>query len=207
MKRSMTFGRPALLCSALLLALTAALTPANAQTVPTISAGDRLIGQIANLTGSPTSPDSFSLQLGTASVDLRVAPNRVVLRPLSGEAEVEGLTNGDYATVNVRRVKRVWVVVRITFDVQPFAPLRQISGMVQRVSPDGMHVLLRLDQAKTLQLRITRQTRVHVDGRIADSQLLTKGSSVQALLLRTNGIWVAIDLDVHSQYPLSLIRP
>ena len=175
----------------------------EAQTAPALGPGDRLIGRIANLTGSPTSPDSFSLQLGNSSVDLRVAPNHVVLRPLSGEAEVEGLTNGDFAAVALRRIKHSWVVGRITFDVQPFAPLRQTNGTVVRLSPDGLRLLLRLDSVRVLQIRLTHLTRVRVDGRFTDPQsALIRGGTVQALLLRMSGYWLAIDLDLHTQNPL-----
>lgn len=207
MKPYFSRARLAALFGAVALSLAGILTPVHAQIATTVGVSDRLIGQVTNLIGSPTRPDGFSLQLGTSSVDLHVAPNRVTLRPLSGEAEVEGLANGDYALVNVRRVKRAWMVVRITFDVQPFAPLRQISGTLLRISPDGMRAVLRLDPTHTLLFRVTRQTRLRLDGRFTDPLTgLTKGSAVQGLLLRVNGVWAAIDLDARSQGPLFSAR-
>lgn len=191
--------RAVALSCGLFLSLAGALPHAAAQTAPPVAGFDRtrLIGEVANLQGPTSNPDSFSLQLGYLTVDLHITPNTTYVAR-SAEAQIEGLVNGDYAFVVTRRVRHVLIAFRIVFDVQPFHPLREFTGAVVRVSPDQMHLVMKLlDTTRTFSLRLTRQTRFKIDGRIADiPPALVKGEAIQIVALQRNG-WIAFDVDVH----------
>lgn len=195
------FPKSAVAVLALMVALALNLAPAGAQTVPIVHSYDRVhfIGQVSNVLGSSTIPDSLSLQLGTLAIDLRTIP-RTTIKANSAEAQVEGLVNGDYALVTGRRVKRAWVAVRIVYDVRPFGPLRQFSGTILRVSPNNVRLLLKLDTGHNLWVRASPKAHFRMDGHLLDvPPIFTKGETIQILALNDYG-WTAYEIDLHSPF-------
>lgn len=190
--------RAAVLFCGLLLTF-AGLTPAAAQTAPPRAgfAPNRLVGEVTNLQGPATGPMSFTLELGYLSVDLHITA-RTTFVSRSAEAQIEGLANGDYAFVVARRIKRQLVAMRVSFDIQPFSPLREIDGTVVRVNPVQTRLVIRFSaNNKILVVRLNRQSRYKTDGRIDDfPPILTRGDFVQVLCLQRNGL-IGYEVDVH----------
>jgi hypothetical protein len=156
-------------------------------------------GQITALIGPASNPSGLILQLGTDSIDIRLSA-KTMISGKSAEADVEGLVRGDYAVVRAKRVNRVWFATRITFDVQPIAPLRLVSGMILHVNADGRHFTLRPDVGKgTYFMRVIRQTRFTMDMRPGDAPtMLIKGAVVQILCRKIDGLWTAYTINLRS---------
>jgi hypothetical protein len=180
----------AILIIAVAACLGGVVAPAHAQTPP-VNWPDRthLVGLVSNVIGPDGDPTSFVLQLGTMSVQIGTIPRtRFVARSL--EAQVEKLVAGDYALVVTRRTRDSFIAVRITYDVEPFPPLRALSGTITWVSPDQMRFRLRLDAGgKIVGVRVRPQVRFQIDGRVADTiPTLARGQTVQVLALQHNGL-------------------
>jgi len=182
-----------------------AALPAHGQAVP-VNWPDKthLIGAVTSVIGPAGNPTSFSLELGTLSADIGTIPRtRFVARSL--EAQVEKFVTGDYAMVLIRRVKTGLIAVRITYDVDPFPPLRQLGGTVTWVSQDQMRFRIRLDDGKIMPLRVRPQTRFAIDGKLSDSlPPLLRGQVLQVLALQHNGL-DAYEIDV-TRTALALTR-
>jgi hypothetical protein len=176
-------------------------------TVTTTISASKLAGQITNIMGTSASPTGFTLQLGLQSWTLQI-PLKGIIRAQSAEADVEGLVNNDYASVDARLVKIVdarsvrYVLdaQRTLFDVQPVMPLRLFMGTVARVSPDGRRITIRLDLSRTVVIHPGLMTRYRVDSRATDvPPTLAKGNMVDILARRMgDGSWVAYDLNLRS---------
>lgn len=181
-----------------------AIGPAKAQTVP-IAWPDKthLIGLVTDVVGPAGDPTGFTLQLGTMTADVGTVPRtRFVARSL--EAQVEKFVVGDYALVLIRKTKVGVVAARITYDVVPFPPLRELNGTIQWVRLDQLAFRLRMDPGnRIVVLRIRPQTRFHVDGRPVDIvPTLARGQDVQVLALQRNG-FDAYEIDlVRSAYTM-----
>lgn len=159
---------------------------------------NRLVGQVQNVVGPGASPTGFTLQLGNQTADLKIVP-ATVFAARSAEAEVEGFITGDYALVVARRTDHGLVARRVSFDIQPFLPLRLVTGTLQRVSLNGRHVLVKLDNTRIMWLQITRQTRYRQDGKVvAIPPALTRGMQLQILAVRAYGAWVAADINIRT---------
>jgi hypothetical protein len=173
-----------------------AALPAHGQTPP-VGWPDKthLIGAVTSVIGPAGNPTSFTLELGTLTADIGTNPRtRFVARSL--EAQVEKFVTGDYALVLVRKVKTGLIAVRITYDVDPFPPLRQLSGTVTWVSQDQMRFRMREGDGKIFPLRVRPQTRFSIDGRLSDSlPPLLRGQTIQVLALQRNGL-DAYEIDV-----------
>jgi|SRR5947209_18408192 len=168
----------------------AVVRPAHGQTVP-VAWPDKthLIGIVTDVVGPAGDPTSFGLQLGTMSAGINtISRTRFVARSL--EAQVEKFVSGDYALVTVRRTRTGLVAARITYDVAPFPPLRELSGLIQWVSPDQTRIRLRVDSGnKIVPIRVRPQARYHLDGRITDTiPTLVRGQELQVLALQHNGL-------------------
>jgi hypothetical protein len=191
-------ARAAALTCALLVTVSATAAPARAQstTVEMHPENGRFVGLITNYQGTPLNPIAFTLQLGMETVDLRTYAKTALL-PQSAEAELEGMADGEYALVFVRKMKGVWMAYRIRYDVQPVLPLRKLSGTILRVNPDGMHFQLKLDTAHTVVLRINKDARYVGIAPPAPGEVpvLNKGDLVDVTALFSNG-WVAYEIDV-----------
>lgn len=187
---------------ALLLLLCGAALPAHA--APVRDTGwerARFFGQIVNLIGAKTNPAGFTLQLGTQTTDIRIAPKTTFVAK-SAEAEVEGLLAGDYASIVTKRVNRLLVAVRIVFDVAPINPMHQFTGTIFRVSLDGRRFVVRLDTGKSATLRLSKLVRIHIEGRPTETPaLLLKGEYVQVLAVRESGAWSAYDVTIRASTP------
>jgi hypothetical protein len=183
-------SRLAIVIIALAACLGSAAVPAHSQTPP-VNWPDKthLVGLVSDVIGPDGDPTSFVLQLGTMSVQIGTVPRtRFVARSL--EAQVEKFVAGDYALVLTRRTKEAFVAVRITYDVQPFPPLRALNGMITWVSADQMRFRLRLDPSgRIVPIRVRPQVRFQLDGRAADTiPTLLRGQTVQVLALQHNGL-------------------
>jgi hypothetical protein len=182
----------ALLCGGL------AAAPVGAKGMPNV--GSRLMGVVVSVLGTTDNPNFFTLQLGTDTAVVRIAP-RTVFTPKSAEASLAGFTSGDYAIVTFRRFKGTLVAGRILFDVQPLAPLRLFDGTVMRVAPNGQRFVIRLvGTIHLVNFRLSKTSTLYqLDGSPAISPVtLAKGNDVEILGLNTFGGWVAYTVNLKS---------
>jgi hypothetical protein len=197
--RHSLLARAAALTCALLIAVSATVVPARAQstTVEMHPDNGRFVGLITNYQGTPLNPISFTLQLGLGTVDLHTYAKTALL-PQSAEAELEGMANGEYALVFTRKMKGQWMAFRIRYDVEPVLPLRKLSGTVLRVSPDGMHFQMKLDTTmRNVFIRISKDARYLgvVPPATGEPPQLMKGELLDVTGLFSGG-WVAYEIDV-----------
>ena len=159
----------------------------------------RIIGQVANITGPQTSPVAVTLQLGLQTTTVMVVSGTYITAH-SAEADVEGLSSGDFALITVRGPETAFVAKRITYDVRPFPPLRQFEGSVGRESPNGKHFTLKLANGNTAFVRVlTRVSAFKVDGKLASlPPVLTKGEDAQVLAFHTFNGWAAATVSLRS---------
>lgn len=162
----------------------------------------RFVGQVTALTGPVSNPTGMTLALGMDSVDIRFGL-RYSPRPLSAEAEVEGLAVKDYVSLQAWRTRNGLVTQRVQFDVQPFGRLKSITGIVQTVSPDGRHIKLRLADTGTIRwIEVIKQTRYDIDGRPALGPVpVGHDQTLQILVLKGDLDWIAADINI--KQPLS----
>lgn len=170
--------------------------PTYAQGIPAFGLkGNHFAAMVAGVQGPSGNPNVFSLQLGDLSMQMHIVP-RTTFVPRSAEAEVEGLTTGDYALVVARRIRRQWVAMRVAFDVRPFPPFRLLKGTVFTVNPNGKSFTLRLNSGRNVFLRLNPHLRVQQGGQtLVTPPLLSRGMLVQALALR-RGAWVVFNLTI-----------
>jgi len=182
------------------LALAGSLTPAGAQRFVSYQQIDhgRLEGQIVSVQGQPDNPTGLTLGVMDQTLVLRFTP-RVIIKARSAEAQVEGLLKDDWAIVTVQRVHGSLVATRVEFDVQPLPPYLELTGTFMRELPNGKRIFIKLDAGGIRPLNVTRQTRFRLDDSLQDSPpILTRGQSVQALVRRTSGGLLALQIDVRS---------
>jgi hypothetical protein len=162
----------------------------------------RFVGQVTALTGPISNPTGMTLALGLDTVDIRFGL-RYSPRPLSAEAEVEGLAVKDYVALQARRSRNGLVTQRVQFDVQPFGRLQLIAGSVQTVSTDSRHVKLRLaDTGNMRWVEVLKQTRYDIDGKPAPGPVpIGHDQTLQVLVLKGDFNWVAADINI--KQPLS----
>src|SRR5579872_7188417 len=137
----------------------------------------RICGVVQSLQGGMTNPSGVTVQLGLVTTQIKILPQTTVIVAKSAEAEVEGLLPGDYVLVNAVRRYHLITARRLTYDVQPFFPLKAYSGTVLRQTPDQKRFLVRLVTNHTMWFRTSpRLTRYEVDGKLQDFvvPLLTK---------------------------------
>jgi len=179
-----------------LLALILGPFPVRAQTHPPPA---RFVGQVTAVTGSPGSPRGFTLQTKARSIDMRISPTAIV-NPRSAEAEVEGFTVGDYATVLAVHVNRAWVAERIDFDVRPVPSAPQtktVTGTVTRVTVNGKRFLLLLDTGGTRWIAVNDKTQFRVDNQLVfNPPMLAKGAQVVVTVRVTPTGWVAVEVNL-----------
>lgn len=164
---------------------------------------DEFNGQITAVGGPTDAPTSLTL-LNKASqpVTFKVRLD-TTLKPLSAEAEVEGLVPGDYADVFAFRVSRTWVAARVLFDVQPVIMTRQVivTGLITRVRADGRRLWMKLATGEIRPVAIPAKTIWLVDGLPAGGPVaLARGNLVQVKMRRTansNG-WFALSINLKS---------
>ncbi len=146
-------------------------------------------------------PSGLTVQLGLLTSQVRILPQTTVIVAKSAEAEVEGLLPGDYVLINLQRRSHLMTARRLTYDVQPFFPMKSYSGAILRQSADQKRFLVRLVTNRNLWFRTSaRLTRYEVDGKLQSTvPLLTKGEDVEILTYRLELNWVAVDVNVTSQ--------
>lgn len=159
----------------------------------------RFVGQVTTVLGSGGTPSEFILQAINGVVDIHITPQTTFVAK-SAEANVEGLARDDFAVVNVRRTQQgAWVAARITYDVDPFAPLRAVTASLTRVSLDGKRLLVKADTGASRWVSIVRLTRFRMDGRLLDAPpVFLKGQSLQLVVQNTFTGWVALEIDIRS---------
>jgi hypothetical protein len=190
--------RRILALSAWLLATIVSTMPAMANNVPNVGVVvTRFIGVVNAIQGPAESPAQITLQLGTLTTDVRINL-KTVFSGKSAEANVEGLLQGDYATVIARRFKGVWVAKRVIFDVQPMIPLHLFSGTVTKETLDGRHVTIRLvGTQRFIAFRIAVAAQFQSDGHAELNPLsLFRGATVELLALHSNTAWVAYTVNL-----------
>jgi hypothetical protein len=91
---------------------------------------------------------------------------RTILRARTAEAQVEGLTAGDFAVVQAIKVGTDWTARRVVFDVDPFGPIQNFTviGSVVRLNRPGTQVLLAIPGGTTRWIILTRNTHYSLDG-------------------------------------------
>jgi hypothetical protein len=155
-------------------------------------------GQVTNIVGPADAPTGFTLLLNNRLVDFRVAPH-ATFKPLSAEAEVEGFQPNDYAAVGARRINHAWVALGIQFDVQPFRGVVTITGVIARVTPNGLRFDLQLDNGTSRWVTITPKTTFQIDGRLqAVPPLLQKGEMASVRMRPSPRGWLALQIDLKS---------
>jgi hypothetical protein len=202
-----TYRRFLALLVGVVAAVSAVCTPVSAGRVPTVRLDQvnppigpgKLVGQVVALSGGAGTPTGFTLQIGVQTMDVIVQPARTTFNARSAEADAEGLVKGDYAVVAGRHSPHLWIAKRVDYDIEPFAPLKQFSGTLSRVSPDGRHIWMRQDFGAARIFVVNRQTRFRVDARVVDlPPLLSKGESIQLVAYRTDMGWIALFVDLRS---------
>jgi hypothetical protein len=158
----------------------------------------RFAGQVTTLLPAAGSPTSLVLLQPNLSVSVSINP-QTQLTGQSAEANVEGLVRGDYAMVNARRVDEKWVAATITYDVDPVPPLRAVSGIVLKVSPNGRRLNVKLDSGGNRGITIGRLARYRLDNHLVDPPpILLKGEPIQLVVSRATDAWIALEVDVRS---------
>jgi hypothetical protein len=182
---------------ALLVALGGASLPVHAQATPAEPRPIRanVFGVVVGVHGPVSNPDGVNVQLGSDTTMVRIEPG-TVFEAQSAEAQVEGLAVGDYVCIPVRRVKGGPMALRIRFDVVPVPPLQVLRGTMQRFIAEGTHFTFRTDDGRFLVMRIWRDARLVVDGRVVDGSVgVTRGTPAQIICAQRNG-WVAYEIDL-----------
>jgi hypothetical protein len=161
----------------------------------------RFAGQIVALPGPTASPTGITVQLQDArTVTIHLVP-KTVLRARSAEAQVEGLSLGDFAVVDAVRVGPDWNARRVLFDVDPFGPIRlfTVSGTVVRLSRAGDRVLVSLVGGTTRWIFLTHDTRYALDGIPTDTvPVLQRNNVVQVDVRLAPRGWVALAINIKS---------
>lgn len=183
-----TYIRALILCLAAVCALSAA-PPALAEHSPpsNVSTAQRFDGQIISLLGPAASPTGIVLQLSaTRTLTVRLTP-RTIVKARSAEAQVEGLLVGDFAVVFATKPVADWNARRVTFDVDPFGPIRYftITGTVVRLNRAGTRVQLTITGGTKRWIILTPFTHYAIDGIPSDTGLTPVRSNV-------------LQVDVHS---------
>jgi hypothetical protein len=176
-----------------------AASPARAYPIIGPLPGQHLIGSVASIQGSPSSPSGLILQLGLQTAIVKVVPQTVIVAR-STEADVEGLLTGEYAlvTAQFQRKTHAYVARRVTYDVQAFFPLKSSTGTIMRQTPDGKRFLVRLPTSHTAWYRTSlKLTRYEEDGRVIDAQpQMVRGEGVVILSFHTGNGWIAVDVSL-----------
>jgi hypothetical protein len=159
----------------------------------------RFVGEVTALTGPTANPTGLTLQLGIASADVRFG-TQYTPHPLSAEAEIEGISVHDYASVVVRRVKSDWVAQRVDFDVEPFGHLKLVSATVVSMTADAKHLRVRLtDTGQNRAVALVKQTLYEADGKpLTGLPQLVRDQPIQVLVVRGDFGWVAATLNLKS---------
>ncbi len=158
----------------------------------------RFIGQVTEVGATGGEPITFTLQTRRRLVPFRIAPY-ATFTALSAEAEVEGLATDDYAVVEARHVRRIWVAVHIAFDVQPIQNDQIVlNATIIRTSPNGQAVFVRLPSGEVRRVTIVARTRFKVSGQITDvPPTFVRGDTVSITMKPVANGWIAIEIDLN----------
>lgn len=160
----------------------------------------RLTGQVSAISAPNGSPTQFTLQTTAQVVTVKIAP-RATFTALSAEAEVEGLSVGDYAVVRVRHVRRGWIALHIAFDVRPVhIPNRAtIVASVVRETPNGHDLIVRLPSSTIRWVMLDARTKFRVYGPMSSSSpVFARGNLVHITMRRGPRGWIAVEIDLIS---------
>jgi hypothetical protein len=147
----------------------AAALPAPRADVPGVQ---RVFGQVAGILGPAAGPTGLAIQQQqgkedtSKTVTIRLDARATILRARTAEAQVEGLTVGDFAVVQVVRSGTDLTAKRVVFDVDPFGPIRffSVTGTLLRFNRAGTQVLLSLPGGAARWIILTSNTRYALDG-------------------------------------------
>lgn len=205
MSRSFTLGRSVAVTLALLIGLVGSVAPISAGHRAQAAGYTRFAGLISDVTGPAGAPTAFTLQYKDRFVAMHTPAKTTTFQAKSAEAEVEGLLPGDYAVVLARHLKKGWTAFVVTFDVRPFAGLRNqllLTGTILRVAPTGRQFSLRLDSGGTRAIKVLLRTKFFLDGQPIDPPPgLAKGTYVQVVLRKSDTGWFAFLINVRTTQP------
>lgn len=166
----------------------------------------RIYGQVAGIFGPAAGPTGLAIQQQqgkadtTRTVTIRLDA-RTVLRARTAEAQVEGLTVGDFAVVQVNRPGTDVNARRIVFDVDPFGPIRffSVTGTILRLNRAGTQVLLALPGGAERWIILTVNTRFSIDGSPAGYTPSFQRNNVLTVDVHlTNRGWIAQSVNLRS---------
>jgi hypothetical protein len=165
-----------------------------------------VFGEVAAIYGPAAGPTGLAIQQQqgktdtTKTVTIRL-DTRTILRARTAEAQVEGLTVGEFAVVQVNRTGTDVSARRIVFDVDPFGPIRffSVTGTVLRLNRAGTQVLLGLPGRATRWIILTVNTRYSLDGLVTGYvPTLQRNNVVTVDVNLTERGWIAQSVNLRS---------
>lgn len=153
-------------------------------------------GKVIGVDGAPANPFDFAILTKPGHViEFRVVAS-TRFHALSAEAEVQGFLSGDYALVTATRMNKDWVAINVSYDVAPPPPLRTVTGVVARVSPDNSRFEVHLDNGVNRWFPIAPSVRIKVNGIPGGPAGIVKGAAVAVTLEKLDRDWVVVEIDV-----------